>query len=291
MAQVVAVHGVGQQGAGPHQLHQDWYPALRDGLAAAGVSDSSEVSLVCAFYGSLFRPAGQVLATGDPPYRADDVNDPFEVGFLHALWAQAAATDPRVLGPEAEDTMLATPRSIQRALDALSNSRFFAGLAERTLIFDLKQVREYFRDPTLRYAAREQVARVVDNDTRVIVAHSLGSVVAYEALCAHPEWPIRSFVTLGSPLGIRNLIFERLEPPPAPLDSSPLRNGIWPGSARSWTNIADAGDLVALVKDLRPRFGPRVENFLVDNGATVHSILPYLSAKETGHAIVKGLEN
>ena len=50
----------------------------------------------------------------------------------------------------------------------------------------------------------------------MLVGHSLGSVVAYEALCANPEWPVRMLVTLGSPLGIPNLIFDRLEPAPLP---------------------------------------------------------------------------
>jgi pimeloyl-ACP methyl ester carboxylesterase len=30
-------------------------------------------------------------------------------------------------------------------------------------------------------------------DTAVLIGHSLGSVVAYEALCAHPEWSVRAF--------------------------------------------------------------------------------------------------
>jgi pimeloyl-ACP methyl ester carboxylesterase len=120
-------------------------------------------------------------------------------------------------------------------------------------------------------------------DTCLIVAHSLGSVAAYEALCAHPEWPVRALVTLGSPLGIRNLIFDQLQPPP--------ENGMgqWPGRAVMWTNITDSGDIVALQKDLRGRFGDRVENAVVDNGATAHNVKPYLTAKETGLAIARGL--
>jgi hypothetical protein len=31
------------------------------------------------------------------------------------------------------------------------------------------------------------------------VGHSLGSVAAYEALCAHPQWPVRALATLGPP--------------------------------------------------------------------------------------------
>lgn len=56
----------------------------------------------------------------------------------------------------------------------------------------------------------------VDADTRVVVGHSLGLVVAYEALCAHPQWPVQALVTLGSPLGRRNLIFDKLVPPHGP---------------------------------------------------------------------------
>ena len=54
-------------------------------------------------------------------------------------------------------------------------------------------------------------------------------------------------------------------------------------------NVADAGDVVALVKDLRPLFGPRVECFTVSNGARAHAVSPYLTAQETGAAITAGL--
>ena len=140
----------------------------------------------------------------------------------------------------------------------------------------------YFHDDDIRREAMRRVEDVVD-DTRVIIGHSLGSVVAYECLCAHPEWPVTTLVTLGSPLGIKNLIFDRLRPPP--VDGF----GVWPGGVRRWFNIADGGDIVALVKDLGPRFGPRVENVLIHNGATAHDIRPYLTARETGHAIASGL--
>jgi pimeloyl-ACP methyl ester carboxylesterase len=120
-----------------------------------------------------------------------------------------------------------------------------------------------------------------------MVGHSLGSVVAYEALCAHPEWPVRALVTLGSPLGIRNLIFDRLVPAPAEGPGGP--RGGWPGAVRSWVNVADAGDVVALVKDLRPLFGEQLACYLVCNGSHAHDVRPYLTAAETGAAIAAGL--
>ena len=132
-------------------------------------------------------------------------------------------------------------------------------------------------DPGVRQVVQDRVAMQVAEDTRVVVAHSLGSVVAYEALCAHPQWPVRALVTLGSPLGIRNLIFDRLLPAPTALDGGGLM-GAWPGRAQSWVNVADAGDVVALVKDLRPLFGSRVACYLVHNGSHAHDVRPYLTA-------------
>jgi hypothetical protein len=80
------------------------------------------------------------------------------------------------------------------------------------------------------------------------------------------------------------LIFDRLDP--APRD----RLGVWPGSDDLvWTNVADHGDVVALEKDLRPRFGPRVINAVVHNGAHAHAVTAYLTDKLTGAAIAGGL--
>ena len=90
----------------------------------------------------------------------------------------------------------------------------------------------------------------------MIVAHSLGSVVAYEVLCAAPGPAVLSLVTLGSPLGLANLIFDRLQPEPGPPGEG--MRGHWPGPVLSWTNIADAGDVVAAMEDLRPLFGAAI---------------------------------
>jgi pimeloyl-ACP methyl ester carboxylesterase len=180
------------------------------------------------------------------------------------------------------------PRTVQRALHALSRSRFLARAGDRFLIGVLKQVRRYLTEPSTRERVQSEIASVVDADTRVIVGHSLGSVVAYEALCAHPKWPVRVLVTLGSPLGIPNVVFERLRPAPEG------GRGRWPGSVRQWTNVCDAYDVVALVKRLAPLFGDgaptrTVRDITINNGWRAHAIEHHLSARETGAAIAAGL--
>ena len=285
MAWVVCIHGVGQQLKGEDSLAGEWALALRDGIrradcAEAGLPGVGEIQ--CVFYGDVFRPAGRRLAVGDPWLTAADATE-FDRELLAAWWRGAAESDPRVVHPDAR-ALARTPGGVQAALRALSGSAFFAGLADRAMLFDLQQVRRYMTDPQVRRAALDRVAAGVGEDTRVMVGHSLGSVVAYEALCAHPEWPVRALVTLGSPLGIRNLIFDRLVPAPAG-----GVQGTWPGGIRSWVNVADSGDVVALVKDLRPLFGGQVACYLVHNGSHAHDVRPYLTAAETGAAIAAGL--
>jgi pimeloyl-ACP methyl ester carboxylesterase len=135
------------------------------------------------------------------------------------------------------------------------------------------------------------VIDAVDENTRVLIGHSLGSVVAYEALCANPTWSVVTLVTLGSPLGIPNLVFDRLQPTPRPASTANRDpRGHWPGGVRTWNNISDKADVVAIVKDLRPLFGDRVQGYVVDNGAHAHDVKPYLTAVQTGHAVLAGLQ-
>ncbi|MFF1611984.1 hypothetical protein ACFVYA_29720 [Amycolatopsis sp. NPDC058278] len=285
MGRIVCVHGIGQQISGEQSLLRDWTPALLDGLTRAGHrhAATADDDVAMGFYRSLFRPAGDLLAVGDPMFTAADVEPGLEEDLLLAWWWEAARVDPTVAPPEA-DTLVRVPGSAQTALRQLSRSRFFSGLALRALVFDLKQVRQYLEDQELRAEARATVNKLISAETQVVVAHSLGSVVAYETLAAMPDHQVRALVTLGSPLGIPNLIFDRLDP--TPHDGL----GTWSGPDHlKWTNIADRGDVVALEKDLRPRFGPQVINAVVHNGAHAHTVTAYLTDKLTSAAIAGGL--
>jgi hypothetical protein len=284
MASIVVIHGVGQQIEGESTLHGRYFPALQQGMVRAGRTIKPD-DVVFASYGEFFRPPAEVLSPL-PYFDAGSVTDPYESELLLALWRRAAAVDPRVVPPE-EEVLARSPVWASRALAALSRSRYFAGMADRLLIGNLKQVHWYFTDASLRAKIREAVADRISDDTRVVVAHSLGTVVAYEVLCSQPESASLSFVSLGSPLGLPNLVFDRLQPAPRPSGAEP--RGYWPGRVRAWTNIADAGDVVALVEDLRPIFGGDIVQIRVHNGAHAHDMAPYLTDRLTGGAIVAGL--
>ena len=59
----------------------------------------------------------------------------------------------------------------------------------------------------------------------------------------------------------------------------------------TWTNVSDAGDAVALIKELAPLFERQIHDVWVHNGAKAHDVRPYSTARETGQAIAAALEN
>lgn len=285
MARILAVHGIGQQFNGEAIIQDKWWLALRSGLSLANHElPDSPIELSCAFYGHLFRKRGTLAIAKD--YRAEDVSTE-EAALLHLLWQGAAEAEsgsvPSPQEYEEARTLARTPQIIQRALSALSRSSFWGGLSQSALIGDLKQVVRYLNDPSVHEDVLRIVVDKITPETKVVLGHSLGSVVAYEALCCKPE-SVVSFVTLGSPLGIRNLIFDKLTPHP---DSMGI--GKWPDPVKFWTNIAEKGDVVALEKKLAQRFGSGVRDILVSNGSDAHSGERYLTTMEAGQAVAEGL--
>jgi hypothetical protein len=236
-------------------------------------------------FGDVFRAPGRFLDGGVPPLTAEDVDTGLESELLLAWWQAAAASDPQVAPPDGRS--LGAAASVRAALLALAGARFVAWASERVLVFWLKQVSAYFTQPAVRAEIQDRFAAAIGPNTRVVVAHSLGSVVAYEALCAHPGWPVTDLVTLGSPLGVPHIVAHRLQPPPASNGQGGVV-GVWPGVTR-WVNITDDLDFVALQPRLRGMFGGRVHDVGISNGTKAHEVFRYLSAVETGAAIIAGL--
>jgi hypothetical protein len=286
MAGVLVVHGIGQELEGPSTLHARLFPALRDGLLRAG-ADIGPEDVSFASYGELFRPRSEFLAP-TVHYDASDVQPGFEEDLLMALWERAASCDRAVIPPD-EEVLGRTPSVARRGVAALSRSKFLAGIGESAFVGDLKQVSTYFKDEKMRTAIQEMAAGAIAEDTRVIVGHSLGSVVAYEVLFAYSHQQVRALVTLGSPLGLRNVVFDRLRPAPAAVPGSKQVMGAWP-PVRMWANVADTGDIVAAVEDLRPLFGAEIRQLRVHNGAKAHDMTSYLTDPGTGQLILAGLD-
>jgi hypothetical protein len=285
MPRVLAVHGIAQQYRSGPELTRVWLDALRGGLEVAGFRATAdglaETDVRVAFFGDLFRQRG-AMAGGEPPYTPADVKLGLERDLLERWYEAAVGQDPS-LGPP-PGAMGPGRVGAQAMLNRLLRSRSFARVAQRGFIGNLKQVTAFLGQPDVKERALQRVADEVTPDTRVVVGHSLGSVVVYEFLARSALAQVELLVTLGSPLGIPNLVFERLTPAPTG------GVGAWPGRVARWVNVADADDVVALRKQLAPLFPAPdgkagVEDHLVDNGNEPHAISRYLNAEPTGAAL------
>ena len=102
-----------------------------------------------------------------------------------------------------------------------------------------REVNTYFTVTSRRACATSDVAGAIEDAApNVIIAHSLGSVLGYEALWSYEHPSIDLLLTLGSPLAMPDIVFNRLNP------HEGVR-GRPPGVAR-WINIADPGDFIAV---------------------------------------------
>jgi pimeloyl-ACP methyl ester carboxylesterase len=248
MARILLVHGAFHELWGPNEITNRWLPALRDGLWHAGATvDTREVT--AAFYGDLFRP--------------DPETDSTEA-VAAARQAGADALAQQI--PGGAEALPAIAEAMGRA--TMERIEYLAGLLAT--------------DPGIEAAV---VGRVVDHltdDTEIVVAHSLGTVVTSAALRRNPDRKIRLFVTLGSPLGApfiqRRLAAEQVD------GLAP-----WPGGVERWVNVAAVGDMACVEPRLATLWGPRVEDHRVDNGHRAHDVEPYLNARVTGAAIAAAL--
>jgi hypothetical protein len=285
VAKIVVVHGINNTYLGPEQHKQLFLSALSDGVVVAGRKALAGGDAEFVFYGDVFRPRGRFLSDDIHFLTAADIEDGFELDLLIRWWTAAAQVDPGVVPPDART--LGAGSSARAAVLALSGSAFLARVSERMLVWWIKQVTAYFTVDVVRAEIQARFATAKGPDTRVVVAHSLGSVVAPEGLCALAGGKVTDFVTLGAPLGVRHIVFDRLRPEPATLADRSLL-GSWPGTTR-WVNLSDLADFVALQPRLRTLFGDRVVDVAINNGLSAHKLQRYLSAAETGSVVLAGL--
>jgi pimeloyl-ACP methyl ester carboxylesterase len=104
-----------------------------------------------------------------------------------------------------------------------------------------------------RQAIHDEVAATIrTNRPRVLIAHSLGTVVAFETLHKHPDLGIHTLITLGSPLALQHAVFQRLSP--SPVDGVATR----PPSVARWINVSDHGDPVTIPRPMK-KFFPDID--------------------------------
>ena len=134
-------------------------------------------------------------------------------------------------------------------------------------------------------------------DRVLLIGHSMGAVIAYDALWQlsreENTTPVDLFLTLGSPLGL-NYVQRRL------LGGS-SKERTYPGGIELWENVSATGDLISLDKTVGDDFGSMVDQGLAgrivdhcggvfnwfrnENGLNVHRSYGYLVNPVVGRII------
>ena len=147
-----------------------------------------------------------------------------------------------------------------------------------------RELRRYLTDRKFRHELRDRAQACIGPETKVVVGHALGGLIAYEALCAVSDTISVSLVTLGPALCGPRVVFDLLDPAPR------SNQGEWPAAVRHWSNIVANTDLTAQCEArLTARFGPGIDDLVIEPRAVTESLSGYLLDRSTGLAVATGL--
>jgi hypothetical protein len=305
MPVIVLVHGIAQEQYSADWLEGQWLPALAGGVRNAGFPQVADriwrdhggpggIEARMAFYGHLFlEPGAQGIGADELLPEQSAIAEGLAEEWLERASTRASrASERRTAGVELAFIRPEPGREPQgpgavacSAIRSAARLPWFAqvgmAFAERFVWRVLAQVTRYLTDDAIRAAAQKAVLDLIDGDTQIVIAHSLGTVVAYEAV-HQLDRPLPLLVTLGSPLGLDTIIYPRLHPQPP----------TFPQQVRRWVNVADTDDFIAAEPDLTSLFSAGIPDgatfdggYTVDNGAQPHSGTFYLGKVEVGRPV------
>ncbi|MDN2584300.1 hypothetical protein [Aquibium sp. ELW1220] len=285
---LVLIHGRSQAGKDRAVLEETWISSLRKGLGGqAHLLD--DVDIRFPFYGDVLEswvfPGDSVnngtargfASAEDPGYLEFQAEVATEVLARHGIDAQA---QDELVGDAVRDAGPRSPEWVQglfRLLDRLP------GTTGLFISMVMRDVYLYLNHAGAQRAVDETVIPAFTGNC-VVVAHSLGSVVAYRLLKdANASTSVPLFMTIGSPLGI-----------------GPIRRAMaprkFPTVVGSWINAYDERDDVALYPLGSGRFSmdpptPIMDIGKIDNTTdNHHGIVEYLNkeaiAREIAHALI-----
>lgn len=304
MPTIVLVHGIAQEQKSADTLEEEWLPDLAGGVRTAGFPEIADrlyrlrsgpdgIDTRMAFYGDLFLRDNQ---QGLEPVELSRPEQALAEELAMEWTARAAlrSTDEksrRVANQELAQLQQTAGEeqggraATRSAINSLARIRWFApfgvGFATRFVMRSLTQVTRYLSDDALREQTLARVHALLTPDTRVLIGHSLGSVVAFEA-AQTLDYPLPLLITIGCPLGLHTVVYERVRPQPPR----------FPPAVHHWVNVADRNDIVAAEPNLTPLFGSTAPpgavlegGYSVENGAKPHQADFYLTKAQVGRPI------
>jgi hypothetical protein len=282
------VHGRSQQGRDPEEIKSEWLGALKKGAEANGTTVPVGIEIALPFFGDTldeFARQLEVPLTSDIHEKGGESVDEFllfQAQLADEVRKRAGVTDAQIDAEYGQNPKEKGPLNwewVQAIISAID--KHGGGISQNALEIFTRDVFLY----TTRSGVRDEIDRIVTaaltEEPTIVVAHSLGSVVAYNILRTDTRsLKIPLFVTVGCPLGIRAI-------------SKNLRPLRYPRSADAWYNAFDDRDVVALFPLDQQNFPvvPEIENYAEVKNSTEnrHGIIGYLDNKSVAKKILGGL--
>ncbi len=257
---LIFIHGRNQQGRDPVELKRQWFDAVVEGFTRVGLD--APISLddtIFPYFGDALHELTREdsldeadAMMGDEAGAGGDADDTAHFGrevlgeVLDASGVSAEAIDAEIDHDRVDEGAIEVAKGggaltwewVHTGLSILD--RFVPGASGASVAYATSDVAQYLKDDAIRAEIDGVVAAAFHqcspDDRIVVIAHSLGSVIAYNLL-AHGglehDYDVAAFVSIGSPLGvtaIRKAVSPMLHPP----------------TIGHWLNAYDTRDVVAL---------------------------------------------
>lgn len=293
MKHLVLIHGRSQEMKDAGKLKKNWVEGLKKGLDNAGVSlPLDEEKIHFPYYGDTL--IGLMNNVADPAAvivkgssNATTPEQDFTMGVLREMLGENGVAD----GMIEKELEQGDASRIVRKKGPLNWPWILAGLrvldrlnggawAVSTFTHD---VYTYLTDEDIQEKINNGVTAAFGGEPTVVVAHSLGTIVAYMLLKSDQAkfWNVPALITLGSPLAV-TAIAERVRP---------LER---PACIGQWFNGRDEHDTVALFSLAAPRFPVEpitAKNNIQNSSENHHGIESYLADIDVARWIYDALRD
>ena len=297
---VIFIHGMNQQQQTAASLQQNWLDILEQGLIQAhqqAIFPYLKKHVHMPFYGDLLTR-----------YHLENTLNASTL--MPQVWSHLPFFHPT--HPLKQTKIINNNENIKKSIfyskifDALKFSptlKTFSAQSKDLVLHDFSVVLNYFpklhanllhkflvetylylSNPHFIHAVHTRIHEQLHNHkTSVIVAHSLGSVIAYHFLLLHPELKIHRFISLGSPLAFR-VIQTYL---PQPLQHPVAISG-------DWINFYSHDDFLSSFPLIKPTFDfqPAIINHQIRTDIYhPHDIQNYLQHPKVIQALLDTIKN
>lgn len=248
---VIGIHGLANK---PPQDEKKkwWLEAIREGLRRNCGQDGAAFKFEFVYWADLRYDDPLKSDDNLEPYSPDDGDGPFphHDPADESLWLKLSNAVCKKVGD----------------IESAINSNIVDDIV---LEYQFDDLWFYHENNEFCRKARKRLQNKLDEykDHRImIVAHSMGSVIAYDCLSladgGRDRASVHHLVTMGSPLGL-NAIVDKI--------SEEHGGARVPNAVAEWTNLCDKGDVVAVASRLSENYKPndlgvQVRDRIVENG-------------------------